>query len=46
MINCIKDINENIFVLGLENGMIRFWDKKSWSSRRDVKEHKKAINSI
>jgi len=33
-------------VLGLDNGTIRFWDKTSWSPRRDVKEHKKSISDI
>lgn len=30
-------------VLGLENGNVRFWDKTSWTSRRDVREHKKGV---
>lgn len=46
VINCIRAINNKDIVLGLDSGAIRFWDKTSWSSRRDIKEHKKAITDI
>lgn len=46
VINCIRNVNNNLAVLGLENGTIRFWDKTSWSSRKDLREHKKGITDI
>jgi WD40 repeat protein len=46
IINVIRSINSHLLVLGLDNGIIRFWDKTSWAPRRDVKEHKKAVTDI
>ena len=45
-INCVRNINDKLAGLGLEDGTIRFWDKGSWSSRRDVRDHKKAVSDI
>jgi WD40 repeat protein len=37
VINCIRNIDTKSVVLGLDDGTIRFWDKTSWSSRKDIR---------
>jgi hypothetical protein len=34
MINCIEKINDNVVAIGHENGLIRFWDWKSWNLKK------------
>ena len=39
-------VSDNIIAIGVEDGTIRFWDRRTWNIVQESRIHKKAISDL
>ena len=46
IITGLVDVSADLAVMGLDNGTIRFWHKREWGPRKEVRDHKKSVSDV